>query len=305
MATGHIKKEMKMKFPENVFPEKGRTVMKKEEIAFNKPSGKNPFGKNSEPESKTPSPHEEEKPEESISPSIEKNLKKIRSLFSNDDTFMFRKFESAGQAPLRCAVCFLDGMCKDSDVSEFFVKPVIEKTFDEPLSEEKLKKEVFYGGDFQTETDFQKAVEGVLAGNSVFFIEGFSLILVADTKGYKTRAPEEPNNEKILNGSREGFCEDLMINLSLLRRRLKTTDLKIQYLTVGEKTNTKVAVCYLQGIADNNLVKGIIEKIQAIQIDGAVCTNYIEELISGNRLSPFKTAGSTERPDAAAAKMLE
>ena len=80
MATGHIKKEMKMKFPENVFPEKGRTVMKKEEIAFNKPSGKNPFGKNSEPESKTPSPHEEEKPEESISPSIEKNLKKIRHL---------------------------------------------------------------------------------------------------------------------------------------------------------------------------------------------------------------------------------
>lgn len=240
-----------------------------------------------------------------ISPSLQENIRRIKAYFSEDETLIVREFKSRGDRPLQCAVCFLDGMCDSKTVAEFFIKAVAERTIDGTVSKNDLKKEIFFGGDFSDEDQFSSLVEDILSGNSVYFAEGFDFAFTADTKGFKKRSPEEPDNEKVLNGSREGFCEDIITNLALLRRRLRTNRMKIHFLKVGTNTNTKVAVCALDGVVDDKLYGQIVEKIQNIQIDGAVCTNYIEELICKNRISPFKIAGSTERPDTAAAKILE
>lgn len=284
--------------------------MKKDEIAFNKPAKESPFRKeqNRTPEDKdckAASEQPQEKTGSSVSVSLKSNIEQIDLLFREDETFQLRRFQSEGAFPLQCAVCFLDGMCDDKSASEFYVKAVTEKRFDSPLSETALTQEVFYGNDFNTEAAFGKAVESILAGNSVYFIEGFPFAVLADTKGYKSRTPTEPDGEKALNGPREGFCEEMMTNLSLLRRRLKTTQFKIRFLTVGQLSGTKVAVCWLQGTADERILREITEKIEAIQIDGIVDTNYIEELICPKGISPFKIIGSTERPDSTAAKLLE
>lgn len=119
------------------------------------------------------------------------------------------------------------------------------------------------------------------------------------------RSISEPPSENVLQGPREGFTEALLINLSLVRRKLCNPDLKFNFKTLGKQTQTKIAVCYIEGIVKPQILAEVERRLEKIQIDGILDTNYVEELIKDSPYSPFKTTGSTERPDVVAAKLLE
>jgi spore germination protein KA len=97
----------------------------------------------------------------------------------------------------------------------------------------------------------------------------------------------------------------MLINLSLIRRRLRTNELKLKYFTIGEKTNTNVCICYIDSTVNKDVLKEVYKRISKIEIDGILDTNYIAELTRENRMSPFRTTGYTEKPDVIVAKILE
>ena len=109
----------------------------------------------------------------------------------------------------------------------------------------------------------------------------------------------------MLRGPREGFNESLLINLSMLRRKLRTQDLKVKFLSFGRRTKTKACLCYLGGVVNRTVLRELEERLKKIDIDGTLDTNYIAELIRDAPYSAVKTIGSTERPDVVAAKLLE
>ncbi|GAE34389.1 spore germination protein GerKA [Halalkalibacter akibai JCM 9157] len=115
----------------------------------------------------------------------------------------------------------------------------------------------------------------------------------------------EPESESAIRGPREGFIENLRVNTSLIRRKIKSTDLKIISRQVGEQTKTSVDVIYIDGIADPKVLEELKTRLDRIKIDGIFETGYIEELIEDHPWSIFPQVQVTERPDSVAANLLE
>jgi spore germination protein KA len=148
-------------------------------------------------------------------------------------------------------------------------------------------------------------VEAISYGDTVLFADGANEALLLNTKQFVTRSITEPENEKVLAGPKEGFNELLMPNLSLIRRKVCTNDLKMRMLSLGKRTRTKACVCYMEGLVNKALLDELMGRLKKIDIDGVLDTNYITELIKDNHWSPFRTTGYTEKPDVVIGKLLE
>ena len=145
----------------------------------------------------------------------------------------------------------------------------------------------------------------IIYGDTLFLLEGYDKALIISSKGWNSRPISEPQSTKVVRGPREGFTESILVNLSLLRRKINNPDLKFQFKEIGEKTHTKTCICYIEGLALESILKELIERLNKIDIDGILDSGYIQELIKDAPYSPFETVGSSERPDVVAAKLLE
>ncbi|MBQ7907661.1 MAG: spore germination protein [Clostridia bacterium] len=156
--------------------------------------------------------------------------------------------------------------------------------------------------------DFDTIITMVLSGCSVILAEGFGNgAVVVDARSYPARVTEEPGNDKVMRGARDGFVETLIFNLAMIRRRIRDPKLTVRYLSVGEKSKTDVSVVYLDGKADPVYVKQLISKIKAIKTDALPMghQSLIECLIRKKWYNPFPRVRCTERPDCACASILE
>lgn len=153
----------------------------------------------------------------------------------------------------------------------------------------------------------QELLYALYSGNSVMVMEGIEQFVVVDTRKYPARGIEEPAKDKVLRGSREGFVEALLTNSALLRRRIRDPRLLFRRLTVGESTATDLLVCYMDHLADHAYVEQVINKISSIEVDGLNLgqESLSELLIDRKWYNPFPKVRYTERPDAAAAMLME
>lgn len=145
----------------------------------------------------------------------------------------------------------------------------------------------------------------ILDGKVILFSDFFEGYISVDITKYPTRTPSEPPTSPVIQGPREGFVEDFKTNMTLLRRRLHTKDLVFSTLIVGEKSQTKVVVSYIDGVADKRVIREVKKKIENIKIDGVVDSYYILSYLEKRPNSLFKQIGNSEKPDIVAAKMLE
>lgn len=150
-----------------------------------------------------------------------------------------------------------------------------------------------------------KLVQNVLLGHSILLLEGSGKGYVFRTADNKNRPIEEPSSESLVRGPRDGFIEDIHTNIKLIRRKLRSPNLKVESLTIGTETNTEVNIVYINGIADQAIVAEVQERLKRIKIDGILESHYIESMISDARWSPFPTVYSTERPDKVCSGLLE
>jgi stage V sporulation protein AF len=151
-----------------------------------------------------------------------------------------------------------------------------------------------------------EVVDQVLSGLIVILVEGEGIGLVVDVRSYPGRQPQEPDTEKVVRGSRDGFVENIIVNTALTRRRIRDERLRFEMLKVGERSKTDVALGYIEDVANPDLVNVIKEELNAMEIDGIpMADKTVEEFLVKQGYNPFPLVRYTERADVAATHLLE
>ena len=148
----------------------------------------------------------------------------------------------------------------------------------------------------------------VMSGCTGFFSEGFGAnAIIIDARTYPARTTEEPENDRVMRGSRDGFVETIIFNTAMIRRRIRDPRFTVKYVNAGRKTRTDLALCYMDGKADPSYVEELSKRLSELDTDSLVLghQSVAESLIHDRWYNPFPKIRSTERPDAAAATILE
>ncbi|TKD69910.1 spore germination protein [Pseudalkalibacillus hwajinpoensis] len=153
---------------------------------------------------------------------------------------------------------------------------------------------------------FDEVVDQVLSGLIAVFMEGEEQAFIIDVRKYPGRTPQEPDTEKVIRGSRDGYTENIIENTALTRRRIRDGRLRNEILQIGERSKTDVCITYIQDVANPNLIEIIKKKLEEINIDGIpMADKTVEEFLVHQAANPFPLVRYTERPDVAASHLLE
>lgn len=158
------------------------------------------------------------------------------------------------------------------------------------------KKEIF---------NIQDCVTEVVSGNVIFVLDGINVAYAFGMKKFQIRSITEPPTSTVIKGPREGFVESLPVNVSLMRRRIKSEKLILENMELGRYSKTAITLCYIDGIADSGLVEKLKTKLKEIDIDAVLDSSYVAKFLGEHKTSLFKQVGNTEKPDILSAKILE
>jgi spore germination protein len=230
------------------------------------------------------------------------SLQTMKKVFSDCSDVIFREISVTPAS--RGFIVFIDGIVKSEEISDHTLLPLfaLHSRISDP---EELEQETLIVPQTAPCPTYEEAADNILAGNAVLFIQGHDHGITINARGGARRGVEEPQTESVIRGPREGFVENLRTNTALLRFKIKSSDLKMKSFVIGDKTKTSVLLAYIEGIIDPKLVEEATRRLQEIKIDGVLESGYIEELIEDQPFSPFPQLQYTERPDAAAAGLLE
>ncbi|MFQ3543410.1 spore germination protein [Halobacillus rhizosphaerae] len=153
--------------------------------------------------------------------------------------------------------------------------------------------------------NLEEVIITLLRGHAAYLEEGRKKVNLFNVTSSYNRSVDEPANEKVVRGSHDGFVENILININLVRKRIEHRDLKVKYFKVGKKTNTNVALLYMDGIVDPEIVQKVEGRIKDISADMIHSPGYIEEFIEDQTSSPFPQMLNTERPDRVVANLIE
>lgn len=244
-----------------------------------------------------------------LTKSLDENIALIKNTFIEDQTIKYRVFQNKSLAAAKCCIIYLDGMANSEIINENIIQPVLQEDFSDNMSGETLMGEirdkVLVANSISTSENLNTIETALFEGDTVFLIEACDKALLISSKGWETRAVSEPESARVVRGPRDGFTESIMTNISLIRRRIKSNELKFKFKEIGVRTHTKTCICYIDDIASKDILKELEKRLDEIKIDGILDSGYIQELIRDAPLSPFETVGFTERPDAVAGKLLE
>lgn len=231
----------------------------------------------------------------------------LKQVFQNHDPIQFRDLRAGTDGDVRVCIVYCDGMVDSKRIDDHMIRPLMEVDLEKLpcIHEEMLLSKVFQLHSAKSVSTFDEVIDAITSGETAVFVRGLEQALIFDTKGFDKRSIAEPEGEKILSGPREGFTESLLQNTAMVQRKVKTEHLKMTFRTVGTQTKTKLCVAYIQDIANAQVVEEMYSRLDGIDIDGILDSNYINELIRDNPRSPFRSMGYTERPDVIAAKLLE
>ncbi|MDO5337787.1 MAG: spore germination protein [Eubacteriales bacterium] len=152
--------------------------------------------------------------------------------------------------------------------------------------------------------DMEEAMSAMLAGNAIFFMDGYDKAIKISSKGYPSLGVQEAESEKVLRGAKEGFSDTLKSNSALIRKRLRDTRLKVEEHTLGLRSNTMVQLLYIEDLVQEEFLEKIRTRMEKFEIDGILDSGMIEQLTEESWYSPFPQFQSTERPDRAAMELL-
>ena len=228
----------------------------------------------------------------------ESKFDKLQLLYRGQDDFRLREI----QCGIALKVVCLDTMCDDAKVCNFVLQPLAYLNDAKGITDVQTKLSV--GSGVKKPPNFFSVVEDFTNGYTLVFDEMDNCISV-DTRTVVGRSVVEPPTSMVMRGPREGFTEDLKVNVTLLRKRLKTPNFKTINLTVGKYTNTAVSVCYVEGIAKESIVNDVVQRIQSVNIDGVLDSSYLARYLDVHKTFMFRRVGATEKPDIAVGKMLE
>ena len=207
----------------------------------------------------------------------------------------------------KAALFFIDGLLKDDiteKILEFFYKNVKSENFKSALY---FAQSAVPYVEVEVTSDLKKICTDVLSGISALIIEGFTEVILLDTRTYPQRSTSEPDNDKVLRGSRDGFVETLINNTALIRRRIRDTNLTVKAYSVGTQSHTDIAVIYMENKVDKKLLANLDKRLKAIDVPSLTMNqqSLVEALYKNLWYTPFPKVKHTERPDTTASAILD
>ncbi|CAN7707074.1 spore germination protein [Paenibacillus sp. LjRoot153] len=208
------------------------------------------------------------------------------------------------------ALFYIEGLANYDILNEHISKPLQsthenESFWQQDVCFHDLLCQAITISDLSFSSEGNDVIAALLAGNTVLIADGYNEAIIAGTAGWEKRSIEEPQTQTVVRGPKEGFTEDIRTNTSLLRRKIRSPDLRFISMRIGRYTQTEVIVTYLEGIANPDVVKEALQRLERIDTDSILESGYIEEYIEDVTYSPFPTIMNSERPDAVAAGLLE
>jgi spore germination protein KA len=238
-----------------------------------------------------------------VSDSLEENIKKIHESFNHPVN------QDLAARPLtisafgrKAVLFFLNGMSQRPVIEKELIPNLI-SPFPNQNTETQLNLDFFANcipiNDIKEECDYEAVVLSILMGNSVIFIEGVNKAYLFGTSGFEKRGVEKPEDEAVLKGPKESFIESIAVNISLVRKQLRSTKLTTEYVTVGEKGMSQVAIMYLNDVANPDLIEKVKKRLTQIKADEIQNLGLLEQHIEERPYSLVPTVLYTERPDRA------
>jgi len=227
-------------------------------------------------------------------PGIHDNVNEITSFFYRTHDLKTYPFTLSGQAS---CVLYLETLIDAEKLEHKLFIPLADDT--------NRGSSAFTPDHFPKTVQLAEVTKKMLDGFAVLLMDGELCAYLIEAAANFDRSPDEPQNEGIVRGSHLGFVENIAINLNLLRKGTKNRHLYIEYVTLGEITNTRIAIAYIKGIANEEVVGTIRSRVASISSDMVFSPGYFEEFIEDSTFSPFPQTLNTERPDRVCANLIE
>lgn len=248
---------------------------------------------------------------EKLSTNIDANMDYLAKTLHLDQNFdlILRVIELKDH---KAVIYCIDGFAKDEvleKLMEFMFKQTdaFKQPDDFPKDAPSFLKLLLPYCEVSTEQYFDPAIISLLKGMSLLLIDGYDELFVIDCRSYPARSVSEPEKDKTMRGSRDGFVETLVFNTALIRRRIRDPKLIMEMQQAGTRSKTDICLCYLDDLVDKKLLKSIRERIQAIRVQSLTMNqeSLAECIFPHKWFNPFPKFKFTERPDAACAAVFE
>ena len=248
---------------------------------------------------------------------VEKNSKKLSALFEDNIRYMNeilpvaesfdiirRDIIIGGKASV---FYYIDGFIKDEVMLKIMDSFLSVEDKDMPEDAEGFIQQLVPYVEVDIAEDFDQVIRNVLSGPAALFIEGYKECIILDCRTYPARSVDEPDKDKSLRGSRDGFVETIVFNTALMRRRIRDPHLIMEMMEAGQASRTDIAVCYISDRVDKELLDNLKKRIENLQLEDLRMNqqSLAEALFKRKWFNPFPKFKYTERPDTAAACLLE
>lgn len=246
-----------------------------------------------------------------LSSSLQSNADFIKQELGGSKDITFRRISLKEPAQGEALIVYVQGFIDDQVLNEHVIQPLLdgnnahEGTASTPDEQLDMIKETISLGLIVTVKDWAKLFSMLFLGGCIVMLEGSKHALFVNASGGMKRSITEPQTEMTVRGPREGFTESLLTNTAMVRRKLRSPKVWTENMVIGTISQTPIGIMYIKGLADENVLADLRERLKAIDIDGILETNYIEELISDQKWTLFPTVAHNERPDVIAGYLLE
>ncbi|HTG69145.1 MAG TPA: spore germination protein [Candidatus Udaeobacter sp.] len=248
-----------------------------------------------------------------ISEHLEANLTNIREALGNSSDLVIRDFKMGKPTLHKVAIIYINGLADKHTIGSFIIERLMGNVNNnesvDPQSPSELftyvKENILTVGNVGYISDWSKLLHNILSGQTILLIEGWNQAISCAAQGGELRSITEPTTEPAVRGPKESFVESLITNTALVRQRIKSPNLWLETMQLGEITQTTVAVMYVKGIVNDKLLTEVKERLGKIEVDEITGSNTIEEWINDDLWTPWPTMLTTERPDVVAGNLME
>ncbi len=209
---------------------------------------------------------------------------------------------------VQCAVIYIEGLIDTTTVNQWIMQ-LSDTEMNRGNADTNALESVYQFASSVGKTTLAETLDHIwslaVEGSTLILMEGYNQAIASSTAGGEQRGIEEPSTQTVIRGPKEGFTESLGTNIALLRRRIKSRNMRVEGIVVGKQTKTQVVLIYLEGIANPSIVGEVRKRVNQIDTDSILDSSYIEQFIEDSVFTLFPTTLSTERPDTASASLLD
>ena len=241
-----------------------------------------------------------------ISTNLKDNEEYLRNRLKNCQDILIRPMKLGKEGKTDCLMVYIEVTVSNMMLDDSAIGKMVNHFWESsPESIMEFVSENSLGiADVQKLSDMEKVITALLAGNAVFFLDGYNQAMKISSKGYPNMGVTQAETEKVLRGSREGFSDMVKTSSALIRKRIRDTRMKVEQMEVGVRSHTVIQLLYMDDLVQEELMEEIKSRLNKFEIDGILDSGIIEQLTEDSWYSPFPQYQTTERPDRAAQEIL-